>query len=135
MSVFLLFIGFLVCAGLLFCIFAVRGFIDSLQTMRNTRRQGNRSDRRTKVRRGAVDAVSKNAFTQPFLRLCEIRLFIGFLVCAGLLFCGFAVRGFIDSLHSPTVKKVGELLRLAKRRVAKAMFDKNGCGSGTPPLF
>ena len=49
----------------IFCIFAVRGFIDSLQTLRNTRRQGNRSDRRTKVRRGAVDAVSKNAFAQP----------------------------------------------------------------------
>ena len=50
-------------------------FFDTLQTLRNTRRQGNRSDRRTKVRRGAVDTVSKNAFTQPFLRLCEI-LFI-----------------------------------------------------------
>jgi len=34
-----------------------------------------------------------------FLRLCEIVLFNRFLVCAGLLFCIFAVRGFIDSLQ------------------------------------
>ena len=33
---------------------------------RNTRRQGKSPDRRTLVRRGAFDAVSKNAFTEPF---------------------------------------------------------------------
>ena len=41
-------------------------FFDTLKTLRNTRRQENRPDRRTRVRRGAVDAVSKNAFAQPF---------------------------------------------------------------------
>ena len=44
----------------------IYSFLDRLQTLRNARRQGNRPDRRTKVRRGAVDAVSKNAFAQPF---------------------------------------------------------------------
>ena len=64
-------------------------FFDTLKTKRNTRRQGNRSDRRTKVRRGAVDAVSKNAFAQPFLRLCEILLLILFLAHVRLLFSAF----------------------------------------------
>ncbi len=32
---------------------------------KNTRRQGNRPDKRTKVCRGAIDAVRKNAFTAP----------------------------------------------------------------------
>ena len=40
-------------------------FFDKLKTSRNTRRQGNAPDRRTKVRQGSVDAVSKNAFPQP----------------------------------------------------------------------
>ena len=41
-------------------------FFDKLQTSRNTRRQGKSPDRRTKVRPGVFDAVSKNAFTEPF---------------------------------------------------------------------
>ena len=94
-----LFIGFLVCAGLLFCIFAVRGFINSLQTLRSTRRQGNRPDRRTKVRRGAVDAVSKNVFAQPFFTAVRNSFtYMIFYYSPHYFIRIFAVRGFINSL-------------------------------------
>ena len=98
---FFLFIGFLVCAGLLFCIFAVRGFINSLQTLRNTHRQGNRSDRRTKVRRGAVDAVSKNAFAQPFFTAVRNSFtYMIFYYSPHYFIRIFAVRGFINCLSA-----------------------------------
>ena len=67
----LLLIRFLVYLKLFICIFAVRRFITVC------RRRETHADKETaptgvqRVRRGAVDAVSKNAFTQPFLRLCE----------------------------------------------------------------
>ena len=62
-----------------------------LQTLRNTRRQGNRPDRRTKVRRGAVDAVSKNAFAQPFFTAVRNSFTYPILILCQMIylhFCG-----------------------------------------------
>lgn len=83
-------------------------FSDTRQTKRNTRRQGSRSDRRTKVRQGAADAVSKNAFAQPLLRLCEILLLIRFFVyqnsVSAFLRCvGLSKSAFIADCNSPNL--------------------------------
>lgn len=71
-----------------------------LQTPRNTRRQENRPDKRTKVRLGAIDAVSKNAFSKTFSGSANS---IYFVIIASINYIGiFAVRGFIGSLRGHT---------------------------------
>ena len=76
-----------------------------LQTLRNTRRQGNRPDRRTKVRRGAVDAVSKNAFAQPFFTAVRNSFTYPILILCQMTylhFCGAWVYQQSDPLWNAT---------------------------------
>lgn len=66
-------------------------FFGTMQTSRNTRRQENRPDKRTKVRLGAIDAVSKNAFAQPFFTALRNSITYPILILHQIIylhFCG-----------------------------------------------